>query len=219
MAQEVTYVNYTVGEERFNWITHLIGAVLAVAALVISVVFAVTGGNVWAIVSCAVYGGTMILLYSMSTVYHALPKIPAKKVFRVIDHCSVFMLIAGTYTPYTLVTLRGVTDWIGWAVFGLVWAAAVFGIILNAISVEKFAKVSMACYIVMGWSIVLSLYTLIQGMELAGIILVITGGIFYTVGAVLYGVGKKIRYMHSVWHIFVILGSLFQFFSILFYVV
>lgn len=219
MAQNIELKDYTVGEERFNWITHLAGAALSVAALVIAVIFAVISGDVWKIVSCAVYGASLLLLYTMSTLYHALPKTRAKQVFRIFDHCSIFLLIAGTYTPFTLVTLRSVTTWIGWTIFGVVWGAAILGIVLNCVDIKKYSKISMLCYISMGWCIVLSGKTLMEGLEPLGLILLLAGGVMYTVGAVLYGIGSKVRYIHSVWHLFVIAGSIFQFFSILLFVV
>lgn len=219
MTQKVELKDYTAGEERFNWITHFAGAALSLVALVISLVFAVLGKNKWSIVSCAVYGISLLLLYTMSTLYHMLPKGRVKRIFRIFDHCSIFLLIAGTYTPYTLVTLRAVTTWIGWTIFGLVWGAAVLGIILNCIDIKKFSKISMLCYISMGWCIVLSINTLITGLDTLGLILLFAGGVMYTVGAIIYGIGAKVRYMHSVWHLFVLAGSIFHFFSILFFVV
>lgn len=219
MAQNVILKTYSVGEERFNWITHTVGAALSLIALVIGVVFGALTGDVWKIVSVSVYGVMLLLMYTMSTLYHALPVCNAKKIFRIFDHCAIFLLIAGTYTPYTLVTLRQVTGWVGWVIFGIVWGAAILGIILNAIDLKKYAKFSMACYIIMGWCIVLSITTLLKGLDTGGLVLLLVGGIMYTVGAVVYAAGHKVKYMHSIWHIFVILGSIFQFFSIFFYVI
>ncbi|MEG0771195.1 MAG: hemolysin III family protein [Clostridia bacterium] len=208
---------YSLAEELISAISHGVGALLSIAGLVVGVVFAVMSEDVYAVVSMAIFGGTLVLLYTMSTIYHALKKNNAKRVFQVIDHCSIFLLIAGTYTPFTLVAIRN-TAW-GWPLFGIVWAAAIVGIVLNAISIEKFKKFSMICYIAMGWVIVFAIMPLYHSMQLGGIILVLTGGIFYTVGAVLYGLGKKKKYMHSLWHFFVLVGSLTHYFAILFYVI
>lgn len=219
MAQEITLKNYSAGEERFNWITHTVGAALSLAALVLGIVFGAFTGDVWKIVSVSVYGIMLVIMYTMSTLYHALPVCNAKKIFRIFDHCAIFLLIAGTYTPYTLVTLRQVTGWVGWLIFSIVWAAAVLGIVLNSLDLKKYSKFSMACYIIMGWCIVLSIGTLLKGLPTGGLILLLLGGFMYTIGAVVYAVGHKVKYMHSVWHIFVILASIFQFFSIFFYVI
>lgn len=220
--RQIKLPNYTVGEERFSWIGHCVGAALSVAALVISIVFSAmaTEGRGVKIVSSTVYGATMIILYTMSTIYHALPISKGKKVFRVIDHCSVSLLIAGTYTPYTLVTLRNASNAWGWSIFGVVWAAAVVSIILTAIDLKKYEKINLICYLVMGWSIIIAIVPLTRALATAGLVLLILGGVAYTAGAVVYVLGKKKKqkYMHSVWHLFVMAGSILQFFSILFYV-
>ena len=219
MAQEVTLKDYTKGEERFNWITHLVGAVGSIACLVVAVVFSVLDGSPWLIVSSVVFGCMLIMMYSASTIYHALPVGRTKKVFRVLDHCAIFLLIAGTYTPFSLVTLRELIPWVGWTIFGVIWGAAILGIILNSIDLKKFSKVSLACYIAMGWCAILTIHLLLEGVGLGGFMLLLAGGVLYTVGSVLYVVGRKKRYMHSVWHIFVMLGSLCHFFTVLFYVI
>ena len=140
----------------------------------------------------------------------------AKKVFRIFDHCSIFLLIFGTYTPIALVTLNGK---LGWLIFSIILASAVIGIVLNSINLEKYKKVSMACYIIMGWMIVVAFKPLGESLARNGIILMLLGGIVYTIGAIIYAVGKKVRYMHSLWHFFVLGGSILQFFGIYFYVV
>lgn len=221
---KVTLPNYTKGEEIFSWVGHCVGAALSVAALVLSVVFSALSKDqkAWKVVSCSIYGATLIILYTMSTLYHALPKGTAKKVFRIIDHCSVSLLIAGTYTPYTLVTLRNYSNGWGWAIFGVVWGAAILSIVLNAINLKKYEKINLVCYLVMGWCIVIAIVPLFNSnIELAGLILLILGGVLYTLGAVLYVLGKKfkLKYIHSIWHLFVLGGSILQFFSILFYVI
>lgn len=206
---------YTVGEELWNSISHGIGALMAVAALVLLVVNGALAGDAWKITSSCIYGATLIILYLMSTLYHALQVEKAKRVFQVIDHCSIFLLIAGTYTPITLVTLRGIT---GWVLFGIVWGSAMIGIILNAVNLHRFKKISMICYLAMGWVILFAFSSLIRSMPPRGVGLLLLGGVFYSVGAILYGLGKKKKYMHSIWHLFVLLGSIAHFFTIFNYV-
>ena len=207
---------YTLSEELINSISHGFGAVLGIVAVVLCVIKSI--GSAMAVVCSAIYGGSMIILYMMSTMYHALKRNRAKKVFRVIDHCSVYLLIAGTYTPYTLVGLGGA---IGWVLFGIVWAAAIVGITLNAVSLSKFKIFSMITYIAAGWVIVIAMKPLIDSIAFTGVLYLLLGGLAYTLGAVLYMVSKKknLKYGHSVFHIFVLLGSLLHFFSIYFYVI
>ncbi len=207
--------NYTLGEELFNSISHGVGALGAIACCAVIVVFAALTRDPWKIVSASVYGICMILLFLFSTLYHSLTNATAKKVFRAFDHLGIFLLIAGSYTPITLVTLRGP---LGWTLFGVVWGAAVLGIVFNAISVERFKKFSMIAYIATGWAVVLAIVPLVQSIPLPGIILMVIGGLMYTIGIVFYKM-KKIRYMHSIWHLFVLAGALFQYFAILFYVI
>lgn len=207
---------YTLGEELVSAISHGIGSLLSIAALVVGVVFAALYGDAWCIVSMALYGAMLVILYTMSTIYHGLRPNNGKRVFRIIDHCSVFLLIAGTYTPLTLVSLRGV---IGWTLFGVVWAAAIVGIVLNAVNINKYKVFSLVCYIAMGWVILFAFKPLMDRMAPTGIWLLLSGGIFYTIGAVLYAVGKKKKYVHSVWHFFVLAGSILHYFSILLYVI
>ncbi len=206
---------YTLGEELVNSISHGLGAVFGIVALVLCVVFSAIEGDAWKVVSGAIYGASMIILYSVSTIYHALGINRAKKVFRTLDHCSIYFLIAGTYTPYTLVAMRETS---GFPVFGIVWAAAALGITLSAINVHKFRIVSMIIYIAMGWAIIFSGRDLIASIPTAGFVLLLGGGILYTIGAVLYGIGKKKRYMHSVFHFLALGGSVCHFISIFMYV-
>lgn len=203
---------YTLGEEITNAITHGIGAGLAIAGMIILLV---RSKDVWQVVSSAVYGASMIFLFLMSCLYHALTNPTAKKVFRVFDHTSIFFLIAGTYTPFTLVTLRG---WVGWTVFGVVWGVAVIGIVLNSVSIERFKKISMVGYIASGWCVIAAIVPLVQRMALPGVILLVLGGVFYTVGILFYR-KKGIRFMHAFWHLFVLTGAILHYFCILFYVV
>lgn len=205
----------TLGEEITNSITHGVGAALAVAGFVVAVVWAVMYGNGYSVASAIVYGITLIILYSMSTLYHAFTGKTVKKVFRIFDHCSIFLLIAGTYTPYALVALNGVK---GWIVFGIIWFVAILGIVLNSVSIEKFKKFSMVCYLVMGWMIIMFFGDLTKAVGfMPGILLLILGGVAYTVGAVFYALSRH-KYMHGVWHLFVLAGSILHYFSILLYV-
>ena len=210
---------YTKGEEIFNMTSHIVGAALGIVATVLCVVFAAIHGNVYGVVSGAIYGVTMIILYTMSSIYHGLsPKRYSKRVFQVLDHCSIFLLIAGSYTPFALCTIREYDTASGWIIFGVIWAVAILGIVLNSIDIKKFKVFSMICYLLMGWCIVFKIGLLPKLLGTAGFVLLLLGGIAYTVGAVLYGIGKKHKYMHSIFHLFILLGSLLQFFCILLFV-
>lgn len=210
---------YTKGEEIFNMTSHIVGGALVIVALVLCVVFAAVHGNGYGVVSGAIYGVTMVILYTMSSIYHGLnPKRKAKKVFQVLDHCSIYLLIAGSYTPFALCTLREYSTALGWTIFGVIWFVAILGIILNSIDIKKFRVFSMICYLVMGWCIVFKINLLPELLGTAGFVLLLLGGLAYTIGAILYGLGKKHKYMHSVFHLFILLGSLLQFFTILLYV-
>lgn len=193
---------YTLGEEIFSSVSHGVSALLAVAGMVLLLVFC---KKTPLYVGCvSIYGATMVLLYTVSTIYHALGINRAKVVFRSLDHCTIFLLIAGTYTPITLISLGGMQ---GWLMFGVVWAAAVVGIVLNAVSVERFKIVSMVCYLAMGWVVVFAMKTFTQNVSAVGFWCLLAGGLCYTLGAALYGLGKKIPYIHSVFHLFVLAGS------------
>ena len=211
---------YTHGEEIFNMVTHIVGGGFGVTVTALCVIFAALHGNVWGVVGSSIYGAMMIILYTISSIYHGLsPALGAKKVFRVIDHCSIYLLIAGTYTPIALCTIREANAVTGWVIFGVVWGMAAVGITLTAVNLEKYKIFSMICYLVMGWCIVFSWKTATAGLGNAGTAFLLLGGIAYTVGAVIYGLGKKFKYMHSVFHIFCVIGSLLQFFCIFFYVI
>lgn len=215
---ERTLPAYTRGEEITNMVTHIVGGALAIAALTLCVIFAAVHGNVWGVVSGAVYGASMIALYTMSSLYHGLPpKGFAKRVFQVIDHCSIFVLIAGTYTPVTLCGVRPYDAPLAWTLFGIVWGLAALGITLNAVDLRQFRVISMILYLGMGWCIVLAAPTVLQKTEPGAVWLLLSGGVAYTVGAVFYMFGKKHRYAHSVFHVFVVAGSILQFFCILLY--
>lgn len=215
--ERITLPNYTLGEELISSISHGVGALLSIAALVLCIIFAVKNGSVVAIVSSCIYGTSLIILYLMSCLYHALARNRAKKVFRVFDHCSIFLLIAGTYTPFLLITIGGIK---GIIMMFIMWAAAITGIVLNAINLEKYDKMSFVLYLIMGWMIVFSFKQLLTNLPTPGFILLLIGGIVYTIGAVIYAIGDdKIKYLHSIWHFFVLGGSIFQFFTILLYVI
>ena len=201
--------DYTHGEEIFHTVSHIAGGVVGLAALISCVVVAALHGNVWGIVSGAVFGATMILLYTTSSIYHALrPGCTAKRVFQVLDHCTIFLLIAGTYTPLTLVSIRGESAWLGWTVFGAIWGLAVLGISLNAVDLKSYRVFSMVCFLCMGWCIVLTWNVTARAVSSDGMLLMLLGGVFYTIGAVLYAIGSKRRYFHSVFHVFVVAGSI-----------
>lgn len=210
---------YTKGEEIFNMTSHIVGAVLGVVATVLCIVFAAIHQNVYGVISGAIYGVTMIVLYTMSSIYHGLnPKFTSKKVFQILDHCSIFLLIAGSYTPFALSAIRGVDRVAGWTIFGVIWLLAILGIVLNSIDIKKFKVFSMICYLLMGWCILVKVSLLPEILTQNGFILLVSGGIAYTIGAIIYGVGKKHKYFHSIFHLFILLGSFLQFMCILLYV-
>ena len=212
--------DYTRGEEIFNMVSHIVGGAAGITALVLCVIFAAIHKIVYGVVGSAIYGASMIILYTMSSIYHGLnPSLTAKKVFQIIDHCSIFILIAGTYTPITLCTLREYNPVLGWTLFGIVWAAAIVGITLNAIDLKSFHKFSAACYLIMGWSVLGAWKAVPYMIENGGIALLVTGGVCYTVGALFYYFLKKKRYMHSVFHLFVLAGSILHMFYIMFYII
>ena len=211
---------YTKGEEIFNMTTHIVGGALGVIALVLCIIFAAIHHNVYGVISSIIYGITMIVLYTMSSIYHGLhPNTTAKKVFQVLDHCSIFLLIAGSYTPFALCTLREYNIALGWSIFGIIWGLAILGIVLNAIDLKNFKVFSMICYLIMGWCIIFRINVVIEILGWTGFSLLLAGGIVYTIGAVFYGVGKKKKYMHSIFHLFIFAGSLLQFLCILLFVV
>jgi hemolysin III len=204
----------TLGEEIANSVTHGVAAACSVAALVILVVFAALRGNAWHIVSCAIFGVTLILLYLASTLYHALPPGKAKQVFRILDHASIYLLIAGTYTPFTLVTLRGA--W-GWSLFGVVWALAVAGVVFQSLLIGRLPVLSTTVYVLMGWVVVIAFRPLLHALPWSGILWLAAGGLSYTLGV--YFFASKSKFAHMVWHLFVIAGSLCHFFAVFLYVI
>lgn len=211
--------SYTRGEEIFNMVSHIVGGAFGITATVLCIIMAAIHDNVYGIVSGSIYGATLIILYTISSIYHGLsPKLMAKKVFQVLDHCSIFLLIAGCYTPVALCTIREQNTAAGWWLFGIIWTATALGITFNSIDLKSTKKFSMFCYLVMGWCVVFYLKPLIAGIGWGGFTFFLSGGICYTIGAILYGVGKKKKYFHSIFHLFVLAGSVLQFFGELFYV-
>ncbi len=211
---------YTKGEEIFNMTSHIVGGVFGIVATVLCIVVAAIHHNTYGIVSSSIYGTTMIILYTMSSIYHGLnPNKKGKKVFQILDHCTIFLLIAGSYTPFALCTFREYNTALGWSIFGVIWAVSILGIVLNAIDLKKYKVFSMICYLVMGWAIICRVNLLPMLLGVKGTILLASGGIAYTIGAILYGIGRKHKYVHSIFHLCILLGSILQFFCILFYVV
>lgn len=208
----ITY--YDSKEEKLNVITHAIGLILSIVALVLLVVFASLKGTAKHIVSFSIYGVSLIVLYSASTLYHYSQKPKIRKRLNVFDHAAIYVLIAGTYTPFTLVVLKG---WVGWTIFGVSWGLAVVGIILKLFFTGKYDKISTYAYVLMGWVVIFAVKPLVENLALEGLMWLLAGGIFYTVGAVLYSI-KGIKYNHAIFHVFVLLGSFSHFIAIFFYV-
>ncbi|MDD7184522.1 MAG: hemolysin III family protein [Oscillospiraceae bacterium] len=201
---------YSLGEEIFNSVSHGIGALLSVAGCVVLIVLCAIHGGAMEVVSASVYGASLIILYTMSTLYHAITNEKAKRVFRILDHDTIYLLIAGTYTPITLCILHGA---LGWVIFGLIWASAIIGTVLSSVNLEKFRKISTVCYIAMGWGIILAIKPLIESCTMISIVFLIAGGLCYS-GGVLFYIKKKNKYFHSILHLFLISGSVFHYFSI-----
>jgi hemolysin III len=214
MNTQLTGNDYTLGEEIAHAVSHGIGILLSIAGLVVMVVFASLYGNVWHIVSCSIFGATLILLYTASTLYHGITRPRAKRIFQRFDHAAIFLLIAGTYTPYTLVTLRG--GW-GWTLFGLVWGFAILGVVMETMVKKRIKWLSITLYLGMGWMVVVAIKPLLDSVASEGLILLLAGGLCYSLGVIFYA-WKRLAYHHAVWHLFVMGGSLLHFFSIFFYV-
>jgi hemolysin III len=206
---------YSVCEEIANSITHGLGMVLSVVGLVLLLVLASRYGDAWHIVGCGIYGATLLLLYTASTLYHGITRPRAKQVLRILDHSAIFLLIAGTYTPFTLVNLRG--PW-GWSLFGTIWSLALLGIILEMTPWRRFRVISILLYVGMGWAVVVAAKPLLNTVALPGLILLLAGGLAYTVGIVFY-VWRNLPHHHAIWHLFVLSGSVLHFFAVLFFVI
>lgn len=201
--------------ERFNSISHLIGTALALVGLTVLVVFAAQQGDPWKIVSFSVYGVTLFMLYSASTLYHSW-RGPAKAFLQKIDHVAIYLLIAGTYTPFTLITLRG--PW-GWSLFGVVWALAIAGIVLDSLHRSGKRVLQVTIYVLMGWLIIIAMYPLTQNLPNGGIIWLVIGGVCYTGGIGFYAFDEKLRHGHGIWHLFVLAGSISHYLAIVLYLV
>ncbi len=205
--------NQSLGEEIGNSISHGVGALLSIAATVVAIVYAVFHGDAMSVVSACLYGAGLIILYTSSTLYHSLTNYKAKKVFQVLDHCSIYILILSSYIPVSLSMIRGTT---GWILFGFNAACTALGITLTAINMKKFHPIAMVIYLLMGWSIVFFGFPTLAKLPTLGMWLLISGGLCYTGGIVFFAL-KKPRYMHMVWHFFVLAGSILQYFAFLFY--
>ena len=199
-------------------VSHIVGGGIGVLVLVAGIFISIFRQDVWALVTSIIYGVSLILLYTMSSVYHGLHSPMAKKVMQVLDHCTIYFLIAGTYTPITLCAIRRVSPLWAWLLFGLVWGLAALAMTLTAIDLKKYACFSMICYIGMGWCVVIAVKPTLQAIAPAGLALLLAGGIAYTIGAVLYGLGKKRKWMHAVFHLFVVVGSVLHALCVLMYV-
>lgn len=207
--------NYTCAEEIANSITHGLGVLLSIGGLAVLVGFASLHGNVWHITASSIFGATLIFSYATSTLYHGIPLPEAKRVLKVLDHAAIYLLIAGTYTPFTLVSLRG--PW-GWSLFGVIWALALLGVILKTTMLGKLAGISTAIYLAMGWIVVIAIKPMLAAVESGGLVLLLLGGLAYSAGVIFYA-WKKLPYNHAIWHLFVMIGSLCHYFAILFYVI
>ena len=206
--------DYTKGEEIMNMVTHIVGGALGIVVLVLCVIRAAVRGNMYGVVSSTIYGVSMIALYAMSSIYHGVRPGLGKKVLQVLDHCTIYFLIAGTYTPVALAAIRPVNPVLGWGLFAFEWALTALAVTLTAIDLKKYNVFSMICYIGMGWAVLPFMKEVAQIMTKSGFLFLLWGGISFTIGAVLYGIGSKKRWMHSVFHIFTVLGTLLQFFAI-----
>ncbi len=205
----------SIAEEIANTVTHCAGALLSIAGLVVLVTYSAQYGNVWHIVSTSIFGATLILLYTTSALYHGIANAAAKPVLQRIDHAAIFLLIAGTYTPFTLVTLRG--NW-GWTLFGLVWSIAIAGVVLELTAKKRNKRLSLSLYLGLGWLIVIAIKPMLRLVETNGLLLLLAGGVCYSAGVIFY-VWKDLRYHHAIWHLFVLAGSALHFFSVFFYVI
>ena len=215
MSRTESAGNYSLGEEIANSVTHGIAAMLSIGGLAVLIGFASLRGDAWHITTSAIFGSTLILLYVASTLYHSIPLPKIKGVLRLIDHSAIYLLIAGTYTPFMLVNLRG--PW-GWSLFGAVWGIAITGIILKTTWFGKIAGISSGFYLVMGWIVVIAIKPMLAALETGGLVLLLLGGLAYTGGVVFYA-WKRLPYNHAIWHLFVMTGSCLHFFAILLYVI
>lgn len=205
---------YTMGEEVLNAVSHGVGAIFAIVGTTLLVAVSTLQGDWRKLTSSIIYGCSLMLLYVMSTLYHSFTNTRIKELFRIFDHCSIFIFIAGSYTPFTMVTLGNP---VGWILLSFIWVVTIAGVVLNAFSIHRYRYFSMACYLGMGWSVLLAVRPLVASLTGSGLALLVAGGLFYTVGIIFYAM--KTRYMHGVWHFFVLLGSVCHYFCILWYVI
>jgi hemolysin III len=210
--KHATTVRYSFGEEVANSVTHGIGWLLSIGGLATLVTFAAITGGALRVVSCAVFGTTLVLLYAASTLYHALPSRRAKHVFRVLDHSAIFILIAGTYTPLSLVAVGG--PW-GWSLFGAIWALAAIGVLLNTIAHGRWRWLSITLYVTMGWLVVIAIRPLVAAVGSETLVLIVAGGLAYTLGLTFYG-SRRLPYGHAMWHVFVLAGSVLHYLAVFF---
>lgn len=206
---------YSLPEEVAHGVTHGVGALAAIAGLAVLTAQAALHGNAWHMVSVSIFGAALVLMYTASTLFHSIPHARAKHVFRVLDHCLIYVLIAGTYTPFTLVTLRGP---VGWSLFGAVWGLALLGIAFKIFTTGRFEKLSLAVYLVMGWCVLLAVKPLMAALPTAGLWLLLAGGLSYSVGTIFYR-WESLRYHHAIWHLFVLGGSVLHYLAVLLYVI
>lgn len=205
---------YTKKEEIVNAITHGIGAMLSITALVILILKSVSTGSTFHVVTYTIYGATMILLYLSSTLVHSFPEGKAKDIFEIFDHSAIYLFIAGTYTPFTLIVIDGA---MGWTLLSVVWGIAIVGVVFKSFFVKRFILISTVLYVVMGWLIVIAWNPLVTALPQGGLVLLVVGGVLYTIGSIFY-VWRGFHYHHAVWHVFVLLGTMAHFFAVLFYV-
>lgn len=210
--KEVGYRTLSIGEELFNSITHGIGTLLSIAGLVLLIVFAVIKGNAWHVVSFSIFGSTLVLLYLSSTLYHSFTKEKVKNLFVRFDHAAIFLLIAGTYTPFLLTALRGT---LGWTLFGIIWAVAIAGVVIRSIYLTRFRKLMVGIYLVMGWMFVVAIGPMMQNLPGISILFLFLGGLMYSIGVIFYA-WRNLKYGHGIWHLFVLAGSIMHFFSVLY---
>lgn len=207
-----SYRTLTIGEEIFNGITHGIGTLLSIAALVLLIVFSAIKGNAWHVVSFTIFGSTLILLYLSSTLYHSFTKEKLKNLFARFDHASIFLLIAGTYTPYLLTVIRGA---LGWTIFGVIWGLAISGVVIRSIYLTRFRKIMVGIYLIMGWLFVVAAVPLVKNLPDISVVFLFTGGGCYSLGVIFYA-WRNLKFGHGIWHLFVLAGSICHFFSILY---
>lgn len=211
--------DYTKGEEIFNMVTHIVGGAVGIATLVLCVIVSALRGSLSGVLCSIVFGASMIALYTMSSVYHGLHVNTAKKVFQIIDHCTIYFLIAGTYTPILICGMAPINPWAGWVTFGVLWGLTALAVTLTAIDLSKYKVFSMICYIAMGWSVVFSIKVAYEALGFGGFALVLGGGLFYTFGVIFYKLGKTKKYFHSIFHIMTLLGSVCHTLEVLFFII